>query len=324
MIKNNKKTTIFALSVLLVLVMAVTGIALAQNANITVNGEVSDTYYRNYKFEVPSAKLSIGADDYAMSYVVTYPDGRTSSESKVTFDMVGDYTLTYTKVVNDVPYEKVYEFMVEDNLATYFTYGDNVYSSGETEVPDYVDRNTYVDTLKGAKYTFTENGATMRYDGIINLYDIGFKKEQINGQWFDPKPNEFIEFMVTPDDNTVKEFNMLELKLIDVHNPENYILFDIWSADKKFNQQGMFIGMTSNKLFDSMGYDNQYLSPNGANTSGASFYGQIGTNQANSCRLYFDPDTYYTAVYPKTPYDITNTLFDRITDSSVVGLGNEW
>ena len=323
MTKTNKKRTVFALSVLLVLVMAVTGIALAQNANITLSSDLSDSYYRNYKLEVPEANLAIGADDYTMDYVVTYPDGRTSSDAQVTLDVVGDYTVTYTKEVNSVPYEKVYDFYVNESLASYFTYGDNVYCEGEMEVPDYVDRSLYTDTLKGAKYTFTEEGATIRYDGIIDLYELGFKKEHITGHWDTPKPGEFIEFMITPDDNSVKEFNMLEIKLIDVHNPDNFILFDCWSADKTFSQNGVFIGMTSNAMFDSMGYDNLSISPNGAN-SGTSFYGQFGANRAFPCRLYLDPDSFVSAVYPKSVVHATLTLFDKMNDSAIVGYGNEW
>ena len=325
-VKSKKKLILTLLALFFISITAVLAkiIVFAKSDNITLSKELSDTYFENYRLEIPTAKVSLDSGEYEMDYMVVYPDGRKSSEAVVTLDVTGKYTLTYSKVVEGSKFEKICNFNVERNFASNFTYGNNVYCEGETEVPDYIDRTKYTNTLKGAKYTFTQDGATMRYDGIIDLHDLGFKSSQITKLWYDTIPNEFIEFLITPDDNTVKEFDVLEIKLIDIYNPDNFILFDAWSADKKYNESNIFVGMTSNAMFDSMGYDNLTLSTNGANASGSVFYGQNGTNRAHSCKLYFDPDDYISYIYPKTSFDITDVLFDKITDSSVVGLGNEW
>lgn len=322
---NKKRNTILIFLSCILLVSVFLGIAVAQNANITVNGDIKTSYARGDKLIVPTAKLSLGQEEYDMKSALTFPDGRVSAEEKVTLDVSGSYKLSYSVDVEGTPYTKDYYFQTEDKFQSLFTYGDNIYCEGEMEIPSYITRENYIGRTEGVKYTFTESGATMRYNGIVDLREIGFLSSHRTGHLHTEKPNEFIEFLVTPDDNTTKEINSIEIKIIDVYDESNYIRIDMTAGDKKFiYPDTAYTGVSYGDKYDSMGYDNIKLSMTGANV-GTSFYGQVGQKNASSVRFYYALDTLSYYVFPHTPeYRFTDKLFDKLTDTNTVGLGNEW
>ncbi len=322
---NKKRNILFILLIVIAFVSVFTGIAIAQGANITVDGDISPTYARGTKLSIPEAKLTLGSNEYDMSSTVVFPDGRCTTEDGVVLDVAGEYILTYSVEVEGTPYSKEYGFTAEDRFESLFTYGDNVYCEGEMEIPSYINRENYIGRVEGVKYTFTENNATIKYDGIIDLAKIGFDSSHRTGEHQVAKPFEFIEFLITPEDNSTKEFNYLELKLTDIYDENNFIRIDMTAADKTMKYPNTaYTGVVACDRYDSIGYDNTNLSTTGANV-GTSFYGQVGQEPSSSCRFYFDNDDLNTYVFPHTPeYRVTDKLFDKIKDTNTVGLGNEW
>ncbi len=323
--KNKKRNSIFIFLCCILLACVCIGIAGAQGATITVNGEIKNSYARGDRLNLPTAKLSLGQNEYAMKSTLTYPDGRVSTDSKLILDVLGSYMLTYSVEVEGATYTKDYSFMAEDKFQSLFTYADNVYCEGEMEIPSYIDREQYVGRTQGVKFTFTESNATMRYNGIIDLREIGFASSQRTGELHRALPNEFIEFLITPDDNSTKEMERLDLKIIDVYDETNFIHIDMTAADKTMKYPyTSYTGVVAGDKYDSMGYHNLTLSTTGCNV-GTSFYGQSGEKSAGSVRFYFDVDTLDYYVFPRTPeYRQTDVLFDKLDDTQTVGLGNEW
>ncbi len=346
---KRKKIAIIALTFCLICVAVCAGIALATGSGIVVSGEILDDYARGTKLEIPTATLTVGATDYEVSHKVRYPDGRVSSDSRVTLDTVGSYVLTYSATVDNTLYEEAFEFSAYDSFSSLFSYGDNVRLVGETSIPSYMitkGSKAYQGAKEGAKFTFTENNATIYYNGVIDLNDVGFDIDSLMydsaGNQYDHdsngtldrvhpvgwgRPGEFIELLVTPEDNSTKEFNTIEIKLTDIHDENNFLRYDITAADTGVYQQPhqSFLGVTANDAFDSRGYENNGANPSpvGANME-MSFYGQNGLSWSDSLKLYFDNETLDCVGFPRTAGHHTSVVFDRFQDSQIVGLGNEW
>ena len=338
--KDKKKLLKIIVAFCLIFVVVCTGFALANVNDIVVDGDILDVYARGTKFVVPEAKLTIGENEYKAYHEVFYPDGRTSTDIRSTLDVIGSYKLVYTANDGASEYKKSFDFTVEDSFSSLFSYGDNVKLVGETSVPSYMSEK-YTGSKEGIKFTATENNATIKYNGVIDLAEIGFDVEQLYwymGREWDhnsdgtrdrvhpvglARENEFLEFLITPEDNSSKEFETLEIKLTDIHNENNYLRYVVTAGDKKFSQPHQsFCGVTASDMFPVRGYDNLSLG-GGANIE-ATFYGQNGSSWSDSAKLYFDTKSLECVVYPRTADHQTSTMFDKFQDSTVVGLGNEW
>ncbi len=340
---TNKRKSIITIAVAfcLIFVVVCAGIALATGNEIVVDGNILNSYARGTKLQIPTAKLTVGATDYVASHKVIYPDGRATTDPRATLDTIGSYKLIYTATDGNANYQKDFEFTVEDSFSSLFSYGDNVKNVVETSIPSYMGEK-YSGTREGIKFTATENDAVINYNGVIDLTKVGFSVEQMywyQGREWDfnndgirdrahpqgvPRENEFIELLITPEDNSTKEFDSLEIKLTDIHDPNNFLRYDITAGDMKFSQPHQsFLGVTASDKFDSRGYDNLSLSGAGANME-LSFYGQNGSSWSDSLKLYFDNETLECVGYPRTADHQTSVTFDKFQDSTVVGLGNEW
>ncbi|MBQ8374353.1 MAG: hypothetical protein IJX98_02120 [Clostridia bacterium] len=304
--------------------------AVADNESVRLLQELKSEYARGTRLDLPDAKLELGGNEYAMSSTLVYPDGRKTTYDEVTLDKEGVYDLTYSVKVGEQTYSESYEFSVVNDFRSMFTYGDNVYLNEETSVPEYLD-SSYRGGKEGLKFTFTEANASITFDGVIDLAQIGYNaadgKNPYNTQRLVGLPKYFLELLVTPEDNTVKEFNEIELKLTDIYDENNFLRFDLTAADKKYIYPAeTYVGVVPNDMYDSMAATHDMPGVYGSVGCGfnSSFYGQSGSTMPQSMKFYFDQDANEFHGWPITELNFVRNVMDRFSDPEIVGLKNVW
>ena len=265
-----------------------------------------------------------------MDSSLVYPDKRVSEYDVCELDLSGKYVLKFQKTVDGKDYAESVDFNVTDNYASMFSYGDNVYLEEETDVPSYLDQS-YSGSRKGLKFTFTENKATLNYNGVIDLREINFKanpdyysRTESTGPTYNYTDKEFIELLVTPKDNTLKEFNKFTITLTDIYDPTNFMRIYATAADKEYtNAYATYVTVNAKDMYTPIGYENTSYASSGTMMY-TSFYGQSGLNTPYSFKFFMDAETDAFWGCPITEVCYERYIMHEFDNAEVVGLGNEW
>ena len=305
-------------------------------ADVQFSFNLQSEYSKGVTITLPDGEL----DGQKLDHFVSYPDGRTSGYKDVKLDTVGVYSVAYYKPdTNTVVAEKT--FNVNNAFSGLFTLSDGVEIVPETDIPDYINLtgNTvlgagvvdapFTGRTSGVKFKVSKNGAKIDYNGIIDLNELNCQFGTSISQFWLPQKFEthFIEFLITPEDNKVKEFNHFQVTLTDVYDASNYLTFDVWPADRKFSSMtSVYIAVSAKGMYEPLGIaedGRQGINTNGGATR-STFYGQVGTCDTDNVRLYFDMMDNSVYRYPTTTDRYPAALFKHFADPSVVGLENLW
>ena len=115
-----------------------------------------------------------------------------------------------------------------------FTLGEGVTMLDQTNLPGYI-KKAYTGSKQGVMFSAGKEGALINYNGVIDLRDTSFYTGQsvrdMNSQ---DLRQEFLEMLVTPLDNSAKEFQTLEVRLTDIYDSNNYLTISIAAGDKRY------------------------------------------------------------------------------------------
>lgn len=299
--------------------------------------ELQGEYSRGITMSLPKAEL----DGKFLKHKLTYPDGRSTTYEKVTFDKAGEYTVVYFSESADEVGAITKTFIVKDSFSGLFTCSDGVELVGEMDIPDYVnvDGNTvngaggdvveWYGHTSGVKFKANKKGATIDYNGIIDLKALGNSYSSGIDGWWNSIDSSFIEFLVTPEDNTKRELNYLEIILTDIYDPTNYLLMDITATDAGISTSmaSCYIATAPKGLYDTVGKPASSLqgeiSPKGT-TVRSSFYGQVGTVDTDSIRLFYDVNANALWANPTSDKRYPKVVFGNFANPDLVGLENLW
>ena len=335
---NKKKIFLPVLICILILSIFSSVMVLSSaDAGVKFSYELQSEYKKGITVTLPQAE----ADGVTLKHTLTYPDGRTTAYEKVTFDQAGAYTLVYyaDNANEDGAVKKT--FLVKDSFSGLFTCSDGVEIVGEMDLPEYVniEGNTvggegtkpaeWFGHTSGVKFKATKKGATIDYNGIIDLNELGNTYSSgVNG-WWNALETSFIEFLVTPEDNSKRELNYLEIILTDVYDPTNYLLIDITATDAGISTSmaSCYIATAPKGLYETIGKPASSLQgemgPHGTSVH-STFYGQVGTVDNDSVRLFFDTNRNALWATPVTPDRYPRPIFEKFDDPTLVGLENLW
>ncbi len=335
---NKKKILLPIFICLFALSLAFSIIAISYaDSGVQFSYELQAVYSRGLTVALPEAENN-GA---TLKHTLTYPDGRTTTYDKVTFDQAGEYTLVY---YTDNPNENgavVKSFIVKDSFSGLFTCSEGVEIVGEEDLPDYIniEGNTvsgagvtpaeWFGHTNGVKFKATKKGATIDYNGIIDLNKLGNSFSTTVEQYWKKMETSFIEFIVTPEDNTKRELDYLEIVLTDVYDPTNYLLIDITATDAGISTSSAscYIATAPKGMYDTIGKPSSSLQgemgPHGTSIR-STFYGQVGTVDTDSIRLFFDTNRTALWANPVTPVRYPRPIFENFDNPDLVGLENLW
>ena len=150
---------------------------------------------------VPEVTLTFKGDSAKASAVVQFPNGSTTTESQVTLDIAGQYTIIYTAVISDEYFVKEDHFYVYKDLASV---------------------NSDNSSISYGKYSWNENveGLMVRLaEGDTLTLNQPIDVESLE------KSDLLIQAMATPSAEGQVEFNKLCFQLTDVNNPEITLYF---------------------------------------------------------------------------------------------------
>ncbi len=307
------------------------------DSGVKFSYELQSEYKKGITVTLPEAEV----DGATLKHTLTYPDGRSTTYEKVTFDQAGEYNLVYYADNASEAGAVKKTFVVKDSFSGLFTCSDGVEIIGEMDLPDYV--NTEGNTVNGegatpaewyghtsgVKFKATKQGATIDYNGIIDLNELGNTYSSSVDGWWNKLESSFIEFLVTPEDNTKRELNYLEIILTDVYDPTNYLLIDITATDAGISTSmaSCYIATAPKGLYDTIGKPSSSLQgemgPHGTSIR-STFYGQVGTVDNDSIRLFFDTNRNALWANPVTPARYPRPIFENFDNPNLVGLENLW
>lgn len=174
-------------------------------------------YDRNEIISIPEGKVIIGGNEYEAESELLYPDGRKNVNSSAILDVSGEYTLRYTATVDSVLYQKEYPLEVYSTPSSLFISDANSMVTGNVTSPDYY--HTWAMQYNKADYngvelSFTENGATVEYENIINLNELS-------------QADKLLQFLIIPTTVGVSDMRGMKITLTDVYDPSKFVHFYI-------------------------------------------------------------------------------------------------
>lgn len=336
---TDKKKIFLPILICIFIVSIFTSVMVLSHANdgVKFSYELQSEYAKGITVTLPEAEV----DGATLKHTLTYPNGRSTTYDKVTFDQAGAYTLIYyADNANELGAVKK-TFVVKDSFSGLFTCSDGVEIVGEMDLPDYVniEGNTvsgegttpaeWYGHTSGVKFKATKQGATIDYNGIIDLNELGNTYSSGVSGWWNMLDSSFIEFLVTPEETSKRELNYLEIILTDIYDPTNYLLIDITATDAGISTSmaSCYIATAPKGLYETVGKPASSLQgemgPHGTAVR-STFYGQVGTVDNDSIRLFFDTNRTALWANPVTPARYPRPIFEKFDDPTLVGLENLW
>lgn len=335
---NKKKIFLPVLICVLIISIFSSVIVLSSaDAGVKFSYELQSEYKKGITVTLPQAEV----DGAVLKHTLTYPDGRSTTYEKVTLDQTGEYMIMYYA---DNPSELGAvrkTFMVKDSFSSLFTCTDGVEIVAETDIPSYinVDGNTldgtgttpveFYGNTSGVKFKANKKGAVINYNGIVDLNKLNCTFSTTNSQWWNKLDTSFIELLITPEDNSKREFDYLEITLTDIYDPANYLTIDVTAAEATVSSSmtSCYVAAAPKGMYDSVGKPASSLQ-GPISTWGTSvrstFYGQIGTTDTDSIRLFFDGSDNSLYTMPVTPDRYPCEVFRNFANPDLVGLENLW
>lgn len=148
-------------------VSLITAAVFLKNPNqVTAQGElgfeelvIRNNYSAFTYFEVPTCTFVAGEEKQVANHTLIFPDGNATKESALNLEQAGEYKVIYSTVYDNITYEKVYTFNVEDAL-----YG---VENGKNNYPTYAD-----DQFGGALNAVLADGESLKFYQPIDLNKV--------------------------------------------------------------------------------------------------------------------------------------------------------
>ena len=172
------------------------------------NVTIASQYTLGTKLEIPEQSITVDGTTVKASSVLTYPDGRATSATVVTLDKTGAYKLCYNALVNGKPYQKRYEFTVENKLVVVGN-SDSSVRYGKWVPNDPYEYNKKEITKSGLMVRLAQ-GDTLSFSKLIDLSNT-------------TKDDIFFEMFATPDTLGTADFRRVVLTLTDALDPSVYL-----------------------------------------------------------------------------------------------------
>ena len=159
-------------------------------------------YKWNEQISVPNATVKVLGVEYPASKVITYPSGKAYSNSQITLDEEGVYTVTYSVVTGDGSYAFDKTFRVVRTGADSF-----VDVNGKSDI--YEGRVHYYQQASGVMLSMMP-GAEVWYTNVIDL----------NGA---SRSDFFVTYYIVPSTVGTADFGALRFFLVDIYDENNYV-----------------------------------------------------------------------------------------------------
>ena len=211
------KTKIVALaSTALLFVGAAFGVGISlSNANAeewtasATEWQWEDSYLFGSTLDIPAYTVTVGGESLATNAVVTYPNGTTTTETSLSLEQAGVYTVSYYASKGGKEYVKTVTFEVG-----YKAY----YVTSERSSVEYGEYTNYgaeyqAHTNKGLLVRLA-NGDKLEFAHLIDVKELTAKKSLMTG-------------FITPDAFNVADFDKFIVTLTDSKDPSIYLQIDI-------------------------------------------------------------------------------------------------
>lgn len=204
--------------------------------------EWKDEYQYASVFKVPAYKVTESDVTVDATSIVTYPDGRTSTETTVILDKEGRYTVTYYASVGGKEFSKSESFVV--NYAPYYISNANssvvqgTYTGFGADDPaneKYANDGLIVRLAKGDRLQFTK---------VLDVSEITAQESLVEG-------------FVTPDAYRVADCERIMITLTDAVDPSIYFDVEInrwWMTSANTGKATSFV-MAGGNGQDMVGYE---------------------------------------------------------------------
>lgn len=259
---------------------------------------------------VPAKTATLNGAQYATTAQVLFSDGRTNGASTVLLDTDGACEVRYTAQIAGTSYTYSEYFNVYKNAETLWENLGGAEIYGNVDLPEYAD--VYGN---GVKLTATRTGASVGYTNVLDLSNSTLQTP-------------VLEAMFTPEEYGSKEFTYLEIRLIDVHDSDNYIVVKIGEVGYGYGQR------SSVSCGANLGYEPVGMNTGGsmgtalnatriASTMQGKHNGKNGFYRSLPFAIYFDAES--KAIYAGPNGNLQSlSLVARLADTTHVGEGNEW
>ncbi len=255
-------------------------------------------------FEIEDIKARYGEEEYTTSSIIIFPDGLAYSNDIVYLGQVGKYTIRYSARINNKTYTKDYSFNVlaEKSLMV-----------EEKNATSYLGYAGYYPSTYGLQVNSNASGKV-------------FLKDPINIRSFSKLGNPLIELLAVPTSYGTKDFQALNIHLIDTADENNEVIFQFTHLGD-MGSLSYARGKAPNQIF--MGLENgrpSYIQAYGGNKVTHSFWGlpdkndpadkdkegtKIDKHNPPVLRLYYDDIEKAAYTYESTGAFAMVTDFDN-------------
>lgn len=262
---------------------------------LTVLSDVkfNPVYKWNEQISVPNATVKVLGVEHPASKVITYPSGKAYSNSQVTLDEEGIYTVTYSVVTGAGSYAFDKTFRVIRSGADSF-----VDINGKSDI--YEGRVHYYQQASGVMLSMMP-GAEVWYTNVIDLSGAS-------------RSDFFVTYYIVPTTVGTSDFGALRFYLVDIYDENNYV--EILTIDSgSVNTGGVGAYTRASSCGQTLGWATESsptLAIGQTNESGyvtmAGFRGTpFSTHTKNMQEGGFAIDYATKKLYPKSSYDFSIT-----------------
>lgn len=172
-------------------------------------------YESSYAFgdtlSIADQTVTADGQTVTMDKTVVYPSQKAVSADKIVLSEYGEYTVKYSKTVNGHYYANTYTFKIE--RTAYAVLGGSAEYTNVGEYPYIQDKSS-----EGLKVTLDKKG-TFTYNNYINLDELD-------------ENNLLFSLYVLPQVKGARDFGVLNIRIIDAFDPDNYI----WLRAKAYKE----------------------------------------------------------------------------------------
>lgn len=315
----------------------------AVEADFEFSAPVQESYSRGCYVEFPQAYYNSGDSKYETECKIVYPDGDFGAyeSGKIHLLDLGEYTLEYTAIVEDVTYVDEKKFNVVNDMAGLFSYSENVTAEANAKLPDYFGENdgvshsaetneqqnkmfwSSVDT--GVKFNVgaQDEVTSIKYNGIIDLAKLGYENAAKNVAYdYDNAPASFVEFVLTPAKGGAFEVEEFEIVLTDVYDETNYLRITL--SKYPYSDGVTYVSASPKDMYEgkaTVAGGAGWITSNAA-IAHASLTGQSGNINASSFSLFYDYSRNRMDMFPC--YSAIWPVMHEFANEEEIGYGNAW
>ena len=204
---EKKKTAVF-LSIILAVSIFITCISFFRPVKAEfVIGEFKEQSFVGDELIVPSASATINGEAQAVNYEIITPDGDVYHVPTLILDSYGNYTVRY--YVKGTTHSQSVKVKVEQALFSVEGKGSAEY--GYHPYLDHVDAETGETIKHGGIITALASGSKFVLNKVVDLSKLS--------------PDEpIITFNITPEAIGYVDFERINIRLIDLHDPSKYVI----------------------------------------------------------------------------------------------------